>query len=90
MPLNKLQVKPLNRSPFTLGDRTYHDLGTVNGSKVFMAISEMGSGGSGASQQTVQKAIEHLNPHAVIMVGIAFGINETKQAIGDVLGGVLN
>ena len=66
-------------------DRTYRDLGTVNGAKVFMAVSEMGAGGLGAAQQTVQKAVAALQPHAVIMVGIAFGANESKQAIGDIL-----
>ncbi|HEY9405116.1 MAG TPA: AAA family ATPase, partial [Pyrinomonadaceae bacterium] len=50
-----------------------------------MAQSEMGSGGLGASQQTVQKGINALSPSAVIMVGIAFGINSEKQSIGDIL-----
>ncbi len=68
-----------------VGDRVYRDLGIIKGAKVFMALSEMGAGGLGASQQAVQKAIAALQPHAVIMVGIAFGINEDKQKIGDVL-----
>lgn len=70
---------------FPLGDRVYRNLGTVNGTKVFHALSEMGSGSPGASQQTVDKGIRALNPGAVIAVGIAFGVNEKKQAIGDVL-----
>jgi len=45
----------------------------------------MGAGGLGASLQTVTKALAALTPGAVIMVGIAFGVNEKKQAIGDVL-----
>ena len=69
----------------TIEDRTYRDLGVINDSKVFMAISEMGANGLGAAQQTVQKAIQALNPHAVIMVGIAFGVNESKQSIGEIL-----
>lgn len=69
----------------TVEKRTYRDLGTINGLKVFMAFSKMGSIGLGASQQAVQKSIEALNPQAVIMVGIAFGMNEKKQAIGDIL-----
>ena len=68
-----------------VGDRVYRDLGIIKGAKVFMALSEMGAGGLGASQQAVQKAITALQPHAVIMVGIAFGVNEDKQKIGDVL-----
>lgn len=69
----------------TIGDRVYRDLGTVNGAKVFMAFSEMGAVGLGAALQTVQKGITALHPHAVIMVGIAFGVDEQKQAIGDIL-----
>ncbi|MFC1596550.1 hypothetical protein ACFL5Q_01200 [Planctomycetota bacterium] len=71
--------------PFPLDDRVYRNLGTVNGTRVFHALSEMGSGSPGASQQTVDKGIRALNPGAVIAVGIAFGINEKQQAIGDIL-----
>ena len=71
--------------PKPIGDRVYHDLGEINHTRVFMALSEMGSGGPGASQQAVQKGIAALKPSAVIMVGIAFGVNEQNQAIGDVL-----
>jgi nucleoside phosphorylase len=69
----------------SLEERVYHDLGTLNGTRVFHAISEMGSGGIGAMQQTVDKAIRALDPGAVIAVGIAFGVDENKQAIGDIL-----
>src|SRR5262249_11117709 len=72
-------------TPVPLEDRVYRDLGTVNGTRVFHALCEMGAGGPGATQQTVDKAIRALNPGAVIAVGIAFGINEKKQAIGDIL-----
>ena len=72
-------------NPTPLGNRMYHDLGVVNGASVFMVQSEMGSGGLGASQQTVQKGIAALSPAAVIMVGIAFGVNAEKQSIGDIL-----
>lgn len=68
-----------------VGDRIYHDLGAVNGASVCMVQSEMGSGGLGASQQTVQKGIAALSPMSVIMVGIAFGVNSEKQSIGDIL-----
>ena len=47
--------------------------------------SEMGAGGLGATLQTTHKGIAALQPAAVIMVGIAFGVNEAKQAIGDIL-----
>ena len=66
-------------------DSLYLDLGEVKGARVFMALSGIGSGGLGGSQESVRKAIEALSPSAVIMVGIAFGINEAKQRIGDIL-----
>ncbi|HEY0601936.1 MAG TPA: tetratricopeptide repeat protein [Herpetosiphonaceae bacterium] len=72
-------------TPKPIGDRLYLDLGEINGARVFMALSGMGTGGIGGSQEGVRKGIEALAPSAVIMVGIAFGINEQKQAIGDVL-----
>jgi len=71
--------------PEPIGDRTYHDLGEIRGMRVFMALSQMGSSGPGGTQETVWKGIEALKPQAIIMVGIAFGVNEEKQAIGDIL-----
>jgi nucleoside phosphorylase len=71
--------------PVPVGDRIYHYLGEVHDAHVFLALTEMGSGGLGASQQTVQKGIASLRPAAVILVGIAFGVDKQKQAIGDVL-----
>jgi nucleoside phosphorylase len=71
--------------PVPLGGRVYRDLGEVNGTTVFHALSEMGSSSVGAMQQTVDKAIRALDPGAVIAVGIAFGVNEKKQSIGDIL-----
>lgn len=69
----------------TVGGRIYHDFGIINDAHIFHALSEMGAGGVGGAQQSVLKAITSLKPSAVLMVGIAFGVNETKQAIGDVL-----
>ncbi len=69
----------------TIDGRVYRDMGEIQGSKIFMALSEMGAVGLGAAQQAVQKGIMALNPHAVIMVGIAFGVNEQDQFIGDIL-----
>lgn len=69
----------------SIDNRLYFNLGQVNGAQVFLTQSEMGSGGLDASLLTVYKGIDALSPTAVIMVGIAFGINEEKQAIGDIL-----
>ncbi len=68
-----------------LGDRVYRDLGVINGTRIFHALSEMGSGGPGASQQTVDKALRDVRPRAVVAVGVAFGVNAKKQVIGDIL-----
>ena len=69
----------------TKNHRTYRDLGAVGDTRVFLALTEMGSGGLGASQQAVQKGIEALRPGAVLLVGIAFGVDAEKQRIGDIL-----
>jgi formylglycine-generating enzyme required for sulfatase activity/nucleoside phosphorylase len=69
----------------TKNRRTYRDLGAVGDTRVFLALTEMGSGGPGASQQAVQKGIEALRPGAVLLVGIAFGADEKKRRIGDIL-----
>jgi nucleoside phosphorylase len=71
--------------PVSLEGRLYHNLGIINGTTVYHAISEMGSSGPGAMQQVVDKAIRALDPAAVIAVGIAFGVSEKDQSIGDIL-----
>lgn len=65
--------------------RIYWDLGTLNTTRVSLAISEMASAGPGGTQQTVDKAIRALRPRSVVALGIAFGMSEEKQGIGDVL-----
>lgn len=69
----------------TKGGVTYNDLGIHGGYQLVNTICEMGAGGVGASQQRTREAIEHWHPRAIIAVGIAFGLDETKQSIGDVL-----
>jgi nucleoside phosphorylase len=64
---------------------TYFNLGTLGNAQVFLTRSEMGYGGLGASLSTVYKGIEALSPTAIIMVGIAFGVDEKAQSIGDIL-----
>jgi len=71
--------------PVPIEDKVYHDLGTIKNARVFMVQSRMGTGGLGASLLTVHKGVEAHEPSAVIAVGIAFGANKKKQAIGDVL-----
>jgi len=69
----------------TAGGITYNSLGAHGGMRIIHSICEMGAGGVGAAQQRTWEAIEHWKPAAVIAVGIAFGVDEKKQKIGDVL-----
>lgn len=68
-----------------IGDQTYHDLGITGDAWTFMVQSEMGPGGQGGAMFTILEGITNLHPSAVVMVGIAFGMNEKGQAIGDIL-----
>ena len=65
--------------------RTYYNLGVIGGARTFLVQSEMGSDGMSGSRFTVEEGILALTPSAVIMVGIAFGLDEGKQQIGDIL-----
>lgn len=69
----------------SIRDRTYFNLGSLNGARIFHTQCEMGTSGPDASLLAIQKGIDALTPLAVIMVGIAFGINPEKQTIGDIL-----
>ena len=69
----------------SIDDRLYFNLGTVNNARFFLTQCEMGTSGLDASLLAVNKGIEALSPLAVIMVGIAFGIDDRKQSIGDIL-----
>src|ERR1700693_1498534 len=64
-----------------IGDKLYLALGTINDSRVFLVHTERGTAELVASIQTVQKGIAALKPDALIMTGIAFGVDSTKQAI---------
>ena len=64
---------------------TPYKLGTIAGASTWLIQSQMGSGGPGGSQQTLEDAIVQLRPAAVIMVGICFGGDSGKQTIGDIL-----
>ncbi|NEO86983.1 MAG: hypothetical protein F6J87_22395 [Spirulina sp. SIO3F2] len=79
------QITGQSAQPHSIGDLVCFDLGLIEGGRGVLVQSEMGSGGLGASQLTVSKAIEALSPVAVIMVGIAFGIDDRKQELGEIL-----
>lgn len=83
--LEAFSVSEAQAAPRGIDGRIYFDLGTVNGAHVMLTQCEMGAGGLGASLQSVGKGILALSPAAVVMVGIAFGMSEEKQKVGDVL-----
>jgi nucleoside phosphorylase len=64
---------------------TYNELGNHGGMRIVHTICEMGAGGIGAAQQRTRAAADAWRPVAVVAVGIAFGMDESKQKIGDVL-----
>jgi nucleoside phosphorylase len=65
--------------------RGYFRLGTVGGVDIFLVQCEMGSVGPGASLATIGDALDDIKPIGVIMVGIAFGVDETRQNIGEII-----
>jgi nucleoside phosphorylase len=75
---------PENKLCF-IGKRAYYDLGTIGDARTFMTQSEIGSDGLNGSRFTVDDGINALSPAAVIMVGIAFGLNEEEHHLGDIL-----
>lgn len=58
---------------------------SVFGTSVAVVQARMGSFGAGGSALTVSEAIRIVHPRSVIMVGIAFGVDPSKQKIGQVL-----
>ncbi|WP_052887408.1 hypothetical protein [Thermogemmatispora carboxidivorans] len=70
---------------YYIEQKTYYLLGEVSGTSLVMVQSEMGQGGVAGSLLTVSESIRHLQPRAVIMVGIAFGLKPDEQRIGDIL-----
>lgn len=71
--------------PTYKGNLTYYHLGQLGGANTYLVRSEMGSSGLSGSILTISEAIRDLSPQAVIMVGIAFGMDHEKQPIGQVL-----
>jgi len=66
-------------------DLHYFVLEEINGAQVVVTQSEMGAGTLHGAQQTVNKGIEAYNPSSIILTGIAFGIDESSQTIGEIL-----
>lgn len=69
----------------TIGNFSYKSLGTIGNFDIIHQISGMGSGGLNGSQEIIRRSILETKPYAVIMVGIAFGVDPSKQKIGTIL-----
>ncbi len=67
------------------GDTVTEYMGSVKGNSVWHVTSQMGSSGPGGSAFTVYDAISVLDPARIVSTGIAFGVDERKQKIGQVL-----
>ncbi len=65
--------------------KTYYSLGIHGGVPVFMVQSEVGTATPSGSVLTIHQAILDLDPQAVIMCGIAFGLRPDRQQLGDIL-----
>lgn len=65
--------------------RGYFRLGNIGGVDAFLVQSEMGSVGPGGSLTTISDALDDIKPIGVIMVGIAFGVDEKRQKIGEII-----
>ena len=63
---------------------TYLELGVVQSANVFMVQSEMGTDGPNGALLTIDEAIRNLTPSSIIMIGIAFGLDE-KLSAGTIL-----
>ncbi len=72
-------------STFSKNGHSFNKFGTILHTEVYHTLSKMGTSGPGAMQQTVNNAIEALQPDAIIALGIAFGIDSNKQNIGEIL-----
>lgn len=66
------------------GTSTYY-LGNFGAYGAILVKSGMGTGTAGGSTITTTQAINTWQPKAIVMIGIAFGIDRKKQRIGDVL-----
>ena len=67
------------------GNKTYYNLGIHGQVPVYMVQSEMGIATPSGALLTVNQAIQDLHPQAVIMCGIAYGLQPGKQKLGDIL-----
>ena len=67
-------------------DSSHYNIGEIGSHEVIhLNLSVQGSSRPSAAHISISRAIEAWKPDAIIQVGTGFGIDETKQHIGDVL-----
>ncbi|WP_376794671.1 TIR domain-containing protein [Thermogemmatispora sp.] len=64
---------------------SYYFLGEIGGTATWVLRTQMGTSGASGATLAISDAIRTLKPEAVIMVGIAFGLQRDKQQLGDIL-----
>jgi nucleoside phosphorylase len=70
----------------TIGQIVYYDLGEHGGASAWLVqTANTGTIGPGGATLIILEGIDTLDPYWVVLVGIAFGVDETKQKLGDVL-----
>lgn len=69
--------------PTVIGKRTYYDLGMIGETRTYL-VQATGMGPSGV-RSCIEDGIGALTPCALILVGIAFGLQPERQQIGDIL-----
>jgi len=85
--LKEAIVKVTGRPPTVLrvDGFTYRDYGQLGDYELIHQISGMGSGGVDGSQESVSRGIHAIQPSSILMIGIAFGVDRTKQPVGTIL-----
>lgn len=74
-----------NQRARLFGAKTYFYLSIHGNVPVLMVRSEQGIATVGGAQSTITQAIQDLKPQAVIMCGVAYGLSQDTQQLGDIL-----
>lgn len=81
------KIRQIGNTPNVLfgGGRAYYDLGYIHGRRIALVKVAMGASTVGGSISTTMRMLDHLSPRYIIMIGIAFGVDVSKQKLGTVL-----
>jgi nucleoside phosphorylase len=91
--VNKIEIETICRlgqqnstiARANIYDNAYIDLGIIGENRVLLVACRAGSMIDGGSYSVTNEAIKMYRPHAVICVGIAMGLDRSKDNIGDVI-----